>query len=104
MCAFDLSSFDICLIPCTVIINYSPLLVAVHLRIAEKTKKGPELKFTILVHLINEETLKDAYFHSSLYYCQFRQIMLKYRYQQGRQANRFVPPCFHKGDILYRLQ
>ena len=29
--------------------------------------------------------------------------MLKYRYQQGRQPNRFVLPCFHRGDILLRV-
>ncbi len=45
----------------------------------------------------------NLYFHKSFYYCQFRQKMLIYRYQQGRQANRFVLPCLRRRGTLARM-
>ena len=41
--------------------------------------------------------------YKSFHYCQFRHIMLKYRYQQGRQTNRFVLPCLHRRGTLARV-
>ncbi len=58
-------------------------------------KRGKKLQILL--------TYMNLYSHKSFYYCQFRHKMLIYRYQQGRQANRFVLPCLRRGDTLARM-
>ncbi len=62
-----------------------------------RSRRIDQLRSVLLFCFLN------LHFYKSFYYCQFRQIMLNYRYQQGRRTNRFVLPCLHRRDTLARV-